>query len=696
VADAELLERYVCDRDEAAFELLLWRHGALVLNVCRRVLHREQDAEDAFQATFLAFVRKAKTIARRDAVAGWLYSVAYRVALEAKERTRRTAAQEKAGGKLLAVLPSSDPIWHDLRPILDEELNRLPERLRRPLVLCYLEGKSNEEAARQLGCRIGTIYSRLSRGREVLRRRLRRRGLTLSIAALTAAVTEHAAEATPATSLVQAAFRSALSFIGPSANSISPRVRAWAEGVLWTMFLTQLKMAALVLVLIGALIGGGVLSHALMAAPQAEEAKAEDPSRPPGEARPAASDPVPVQVVRPMPGGLQRSGTFHAFIHSAQQDQVISLVSGMVKELHVNIGDRVKKGQVLVVLDAPLLTKEVEQASAALDMAVAQVREAEAKVTIARAELESAQAALPVKGAEKTAAEAMLLYCEQQVKNAQQLIDQRVASTSALLEPRKNVEAARAQLAAAKAAIVSAQADVDVKKGRVVRAEGALAITRSGVRVAQVAVEKARLQESFTRITAAFDGVVTSRDVDLGSYVSSSERAGKQLLLTLQRMDQMLVMVRVPEREASLVGRGDPVDLTFGALPGFHVTGQRISRFSPVINRANGTLSVEIDVPNPDGRLLSGMAGQAMIQFQKRLADALVVPSSCLGQSKAHGMLGVYLIRDGKACWTPVEVSVNNGDKVEVVAGLKASDQVVTDPTNLKGDRVAVEVKSKP
>src|SRR6516162_9881389 len=129
LSDAELLERYVRHHDEAAFELLLWRHGVLVFNVCRRILPREQDAEDAFQATFLAFVRKAHAIARRGSVSSWLYKVAYRIALEAKERARKTAARERPGGETLAVQPSADPIWEDVRSILDEELNHLPERL---------------------------------------------------------------------------------------------------------------------------------------------------------------------------------------------------------------------------------------------------------------------------------------------------------------------------------------------------------------------------------------------------------------------------------------------------------------------------------------------------------------------------------------------------------------------------------------
>src|SRR5262245_4541525 len=136
--DGQLLERFVSQRDEAAFELLLWRHGTMVLNVCRRVLDNQHDAEDAFQATFLAFVRKARSIVRREAVAGWLYRVAYRVALEARNKAHQIPVRELVRSQEPAPEPSQAADWQELRPLLDEELNRLPQRLRLPLVLCYL------------------------------------------------------------------------------------------------------------------------------------------------------------------------------------------------------------------------------------------------------------------------------------------------------------------------------------------------------------------------------------------------------------------------------------------------------------------------------------------------------------------------------------------------------------------------------
>ena len=151
-SDARLLDRYLTRRDEAAFEILWQRHGPMVLGVCRRVLRREQDAEDAFQATFLIFLRRAQTIVPRCQVGNWLHGVAYRTALALRTATSRRRAKERV------VAAASQPavgLWDDLLPLLDRELNRLPEKYRAPLVLCDLEGKTRREASLLLGWPMG-------------------------------------------------------------------------------------------------------------------------------------------------------------------------------------------------------------------------------------------------------------------------------------------------------------------------------------------------------------------------------------------------------------------------------------------------------------------------------------------------------------------------------------------------------------
>src|SRR5262249_14521731 len=241
--DGQLLERFVQTRDESAFELLLWRHGTMVLNVCRRLIQHEEDAEDAFQATFLALVKQARSIRRRESLAGWLSRVAYRTALEARRRRSRIADHEKQAAFTLEATAAEEPAWDRLQPILDEEVGRLPERLRLPLILCYLEGHTDEEAARQLGCPVGTVCTRLAAGRAVLRSRLVRRGLTLSAPGLAALLSHHAATASPAPALVAASLKSALFTAAGKAGAVSSQIASLTEGVLKAMFVNKLKIA---------------------------------------------------------------------------------------------------------------------------------------------------------------------------------------------------------------------------------------------------------------------------------------------------------------------------------------------------------------------------------------------------------------------------------------------------------------------
>jgi RNA polymerase sigma-70 factor (ECF subfamily) len=284
--DAELLRRFVARAEGAAFEGLVRRHGPMVLGVCRRVLSDLHDAEDAFQATFLVLARKAGSVRQPNALGNWLYGVAYRVAL----KTRTTIALRRAvTGDLVEKTASSDPVaeaaWHELRPLLDEELSRLPDKYRAPLVLCYLEGKTNEEAARLLGWTKGTVSGRLARARDLLRPRLSRRGLTLSAAGLATLLGQNAAlghglETGLSAALVDTTVRWTLT------GGTSIPVTAVAEGVMRAMFLTQMKMWTALVLTLGLVTGAGVLWH------RAPSAGADEVLR---SAPPGADDKVPAK-----------------------------------------------------------------------------------------------------------------------------------------------------------------------------------------------------------------------------------------------------------------------------------------------------------------------------------------------------------------------------------------------------------------
>jgi RNA polymerase sigma factor (sigma-70 family) len=259
--DGQLLERFVAAGEEAAFAALLRRHGPLVLGVCRRVLRDRHAAEDAFQATFLVLLRRAHALDRRGSLANWLYTVAYHVALRARAEAARRQRQERQVAEMHETVSPAGQAWPDLQPVLDEELSRLPDSYRAAVLLCYLQGRTNAEAAQLLGWPVGTVKGRLARARDLLRRRLARRGLALTGAALTTILAENATAAVP-TPLAQATVQAAAAATGLGASAAaSPTVISLAEGALKAMFVTKTKIATAFLLIAGLMtLGVGALA----------------------------------------------------------------------------------------------------------------------------------------------------------------------------------------------------------------------------------------------------------------------------------------------------------------------------------------------------------------------------------------------------------------------------------------------------
>jgi RNA polymerase sigma factor (sigma-70 family) len=253
--DRQLLDRFACGCDETAFAALVARHGPMVLGVCRRVLHNAHDAEDAFQAAFLVLARKAGSIRRPEALGNWLYGVAYRTALEGRTRDAKRRARLQELAEKTTVDPSSAIVWSDLRAVLDAEISRLPNRYRSPFVLCYLEGRTNEEAARLLGCPKGTILSRLAWARQRLRNRLSRRGVALPAAAASLVFNcDSLAAAVPAELASSTAHGARLFVCGQPVSSAE--VLALAKGVLKGMFVDKFKAVSVVLLAVALLAVG--------------------------------------------------------------------------------------------------------------------------------------------------------------------------------------------------------------------------------------------------------------------------------------------------------------------------------------------------------------------------------------------------------------------------------------------------------
>jgi RNA polymerase sigma factor (sigma-70 family) len=278
-SDRRLLERFTADGDEEAFAALVRRHGRAVLAACRHVLADPADVDDAFQATFLTLLKKAERVNWADSLGNWLYAVAHRLAVRARSDARRRQDRESdAGTRKCAEAPPPDLSWREAIAVLHEELDRLPDRYRLPLLLCYLEGQSRDEAAKNLGWKPGAVKGCLERGRKLLAMRLVRRGITPSAGLLAVVTGISAATGGPAPELVRHTLQAA-------AGVLSPAVAGLVNGAS-RMTLTGKKAVAALVVVLG-LVGAGLglrspeTGAAQGAAPQAAPAQ---PAAKPAEA----------------------------------------------------------------------------------------------------------------------------------------------------------------------------------------------------------------------------------------------------------------------------------------------------------------------------------------------------------------------------------------------------------------------------
>jgi RNA polymerase sigma factor (sigma-70 family) len=290
-SDRELLHAFLSGGDETAFAALVWRHGAMVLGVCRHVLRHEQDAEDAFQATFLVLARNATAIRKAESLSSWLHGTAHQLSLRAARDAMRRRAREKRASP--APRESRDLAWSEVQTILDEEIQRLPEKYRGPVVLCWLEGKSGPQAARELRVPEGTLWSRLAQARKRLQARLSRRGITGAavVGVLCAGTAEAQMSAVRVGLLARAAFLIATDR-ATAARMIPSAITTLVEGAQRAMLFTKIKVATTLLVLTVALVlGGNLLARSMWSSdppmksvvPGSGVAEGQGEGKPPGD-----------------------------------------------------------------------------------------------------------------------------------------------------------------------------------------------------------------------------------------------------------------------------------------------------------------------------------------------------------------------------------------------------------------------------
>lgn len=296
--DADLLRRWVVSGDQQAFAALVRRHASLVRGVCERIVGDAHHAEDAFQAVFLVLARKASSVRTPDRLGSWLHGVACRVSRKARVAMSRQRVRPGPVEDVPAPAAAAD--WQDLRPVLDEVVDGLPERYRSPVILCYLEGKTNAEAARQLHCPDGTVASRLARGRDLLRSRLERRGVTLSTVGLAALLAGNASATPVSAASVEAAIQAGLAFAAGTGEGTAVSL---AQGAIHTMWLSKIKLMGMVAAALVCLAAGaGFLGTRWHEQASADTKLPSAPEAPPEAKRDRYGDPLP-------PGAVLRLGT---------------------------------------------------------------------------------------------------------------------------------------------------------------------------------------------------------------------------------------------------------------------------------------------------------------------------------------------------------------------------------------------------
>lgn len=409
---------------------------------------------------------------------------------------------------------------------------------------------------------------------------------------------------------------------------------------------------------------------------------------------------IPVKFINPKKGALERLSTQPGTVQAYASVRLFSKVPGFLKELNVDIGDRVKRGQVLAVVDVPELKAHVLRASAAVDQAKAKVRQMKARENSAKADLDAAKSAVVQAEATAKSAAAWVRYRSLQHQRLKELFALRSIEEKLVDESKERKEAsietelsAVAAIVTTKAKVVAADAKVDAAQADVVEAE-------SEVRVAQAELTRAEVQVAFATITAPFDGVVVHRSLFPGDFVrSANEGGGHEPLLTVHRTDVMRVVVQIPDRDVLFADKGDAAIVDIHALGGKAIHA-KISRIAQSEDPQTRLMHVEIDLPNPTGKICHGMYGNVSIVLDKSV-DQLSIPSACLVGKSQGGVGEVYVIRDKHARLVKVRLGIDNGLRVAVLSGLKAEDEVIVQPGSALSEDVllnpteAVEVSGK-
>ncbi len=395
-----------------------------------------------------------------------------------------------------------------------------------------------------------------------------------------------------------------------------------------------------------------------------------------------------VMVTKPRKGGLGRTVSQPGTVHAFAKADLYANVSGYLIRQKVDIGDIVKKGEVLAEVDAPELFESREQARAALGQTQAKVKQSEARVVTAESDREAVAAQIVQVKADIAKFTALRVYRREQRDRIAELVKRNAVERQLLDEQQEQFDAALSAERSALAAEVTAKANLSAASSRVSQARADVAAAKADVAAAEADLAKAQVFVDFTKISSPYDAVVTHRNFHDGDFIRAANGGGTTAVLSVARTDLMRVVILVPDLDVAFVDRGDPVTIQIEALKGQVFRG-KIARFANFEN-AQKLMRTEVDLPNPDNRLSDGMYGVATLELEPPSKN-LTIPSTGLIEQRGQGKGSVYVIQDGKVLRKQVRVGVDNGHEVEILSGLTSESQVVISYSGSIAEGLAVQ-----
>lgn len=447
--------------------------------------------------------------------------------------------------------------------------------------------------------------------------------------------------------------------------------------------------------LLGLLAVAGLAAGGWFAVGRGKPAHAGPPSASP--TKPAAPSGVPVEVAAPRPGGTDRVCVQPGTVEPFEAADLFAKVSGFLVEQRVDIGDAVKAGDVLARIAVPELDAQVRQDTADVARAAAKVDQMTAAIATAEAEQGAAAATVSLARAEQGSKASYRAYREKQRDRIRGLAAQNAIDAKLVDEQEDQYQAAAAAELAAGEAVAAARQKEAAAAAKVAQARADRRLAEAEVVSAKAKLERSQVMTGYAVIRSPYTGIVTRRSFHVGDFVRSADAGGERTpVLAVEKTDVMRVVVQVPERDVPFVDVGDPAVVEMDALPvAFRSAGAgrvRVSRIAASEDPHTRMMRVEVDVPNPDGRLRRGMYGRVALTLQPGAAGAVRIPSAALSGKADGGRAAVRVVRDGVAHLVKVTYDTDDGSEVEVLSGLTPADRVVVRAAGPLDEGTAVAV----